>query len=249
MMINDGERCDVVNDALSLIQKTNGLLFGTDALLLAAYINGRYESGIELGGGTGIISMLLLSRKKLSKVICLEAQEEFAELISRNARLNALDERLYPVCEDIRRYKCQRECDIVFTNPPYMKTSSGKKNSEEIKNIARHEVKGDIYDFLNAAKSFLKYGGAFAAVYRPDRLSDLICAMREAQIEPKRMTFVYADTESEPSMVLTIGKKCGKSGMILTKPLIIYSDITHKKYTEDMSFIMEKGSFPEKYSR
>ncbi len=249
MQLYENERCDIVNDSLSLIQKTDGLLFGTDALLLAAYINAKYKNAMELGGGTGIISMLLLTRNKAERIICLEAQEEFAELIKRNAELNALDTRLFPCHADIREYKAEYECDLVFTNPPYMKTSSGKSNELDIKNIARHEVKGDIGDFILSAKRFLKYGGAFAAVYRTDRLADLIFAMREHGIEPKKATLVHADTESEPSMILVIGKKGAKSGMTITKPLIIYKDKSHREYSCDMDYIMEHGSFPRTYNR
>ena len=56
------ERCDYVNDSLRLIQETDGLTFGTDALLLAGYINGKYRRGLEIGSGSGIISMFLVTR-------------------------------------------------------------------------------------------------------------------------------------------------------------------------------------------
>ena len=72
MKLKENERLDYVNDDIELIQNTDGLTFGTDALLLAGYLNGRYTSGIELGGGTGIISMLLLTRGKVSNISCLE---------------------------------------------------------------------------------------------------------------------------------------------------------------------------------
>ena len=58
------ERCDYVNDSLKLIQETDGLTFGTDALLLAGFIKGKYKYGCEFGSGSGIISMLLLTRGK-----------------------------------------------------------------------------------------------------------------------------------------------------------------------------------------
>ena len=87
------------------------------------------------------------------------------------------------------------------------------------------------------------------AVYRPDRLTDLICAMREAKLEPKRATLVHADTESEPSMVLVEGRSGGGAGMLVTRPLIIYKDKAHKEYTADMEYIMENGSFPTGYKR
>ena len=243
------ERCDFVNDKLKLIQETDGLTFGTDALLLAGYIGGKYKYGCEIGSGTGIISLLLLTRDKLQSTVALEVQEEFASITTRNAELNGLADRLSTVHTDVRDYSPECEFDIVYTNPPYMKTTSGRANVMDKKNIARHEVCGSIYDFCSAARKMLKFGGCFAAVYRTDRLVDLIDAMRKSDIEPKRITLVHADTESEPSMALVEGKAGGRCGLLLTKPLIIYADSDHKEYGEDMKYIMENGSFPSGFKR
>ncbi len=243
------ERRDFVNDNLCLIQETDGLTFGTDALLLAGYINGKYKRGCEFGSGSGIISLLLLTREKVSSCVAIEVQEEYTSLTRRNAELNGLSEKLEAVHSDIREYNPEEEFDIVYTNPPYMKTDSGKKNILEKKNIARHEVCGDIYDFCNQARKILKFGGCFSAVYRQDRLIDLVDAMRKSKIEPKRITFVHADTYSEPSMAIVEGKAGGKSGLTVTRPLIIYSDKEHKEYSSDMNYIMENGSFPSDFKR
>ena len=247
MELKENERLDYVNDDIELIQNTDGLTFGTDALLLAGYIGGKYQDAVELGGGTGIISMLLLARGKVSNINCIEIQEEFAELINRNAEHNGFSERLNAVCSDVRDYRPEKECELVFTNPPYMKTTSGKSNLDDKKNIARHEVAGSIYDFCTSGSKMLKFGGTFAAVYRPDRLIDLIDAMRKSSLEPKRITFVHANEKSEPSMVLVEAKKGGKCGLKLTRPLIIYKNTDNKEYSEDMNFIMDNGSFPKEY--
>lgn len=247
MELRENERLDFVNDSLSLIQNTEGLTFGTDALLLAAYIGKGYSRGVELGGGTGIISMLLAARGKIANITCAEIQEEYAELIGRNIEHNSLGERMRCVCADVRELKLD-ECDIAYTNPPYMKTDSGYANRITKKNIARHEVHGSITDFCLAAKRLIRFGGSFFAVYRPDRLTDILCAMREAAIEPKRITLVHADAASIPSMLLIEGKRGGKSGLRMTRPLIIYSDASHTEYGADMRYIMENGSFPEDFS-
>ena len=242
------ERCDAVNDSLKLIQITDGLTFGTDALLLAGYAGSGYGRGCELGGGSGIISMLLLSRGKLEAATSVEIQEEYARLTEKNAEINGLT-NLNSVCADIRDYRPGFEFDLVYTNPPYMKTDSGKACTLSNKNIARHEVNGDISDFLGAAERLLRFGGTFIAVYRPDRLADLIFAMREHRIEPKRLTFVHADTASESSMVLVEGRRGGGVGLMLTRPFIIYTDKSHSEYTEDMKYVMDFGSFPEGFKR
>lgn len=249
MDLLENERLDYVNDNLSLIQNTEGLTFGTDALLLAGYVDGKFCSACELGGGTGIISMLLLTRGKARKIECVEVQEEYAALIRRNAEYNRLSDSLFSVCADVREYKPDSECELVFTNPPYMKLKSGKTNENEKKTVARHEVFGDISDFLGAASRIVKFGGSFYAVYRPDRLADIVYAMKEARIEPKRMTLVFADTESEASMLLVEGKRGAKSSMRLTRPLFIYKDKSHTEYTDDMNYIMENGSFPRDFCK
>ena len=243
------ERIDEVNDSLSLIQKTDGLTFGTDALLLAGYVNSKYKMGAELGGGSGIISMLLLARQKVAECVAYEIQEEYAELITRNAEHNSLEERLTAVNTDVRDISPCEKFDIVFTNPPYMKATGGLNNKNDKKSIARHEIYGTVRDFCIAAKRLLKFGGAFYAVYRPDRLTDIVNAMREAELEPKRITFVHADISSESSMVLIEAKRGGKSGLQLTRPLIIYSDAEHKEYSSDMDYIMKNGSFPSDFKR
>lgn len=247
MTLFDGERIDRVNDSLSLIQKTDGLTFGTDALLLAGYVSGKYSSGIELGGGSGIISMLLLTRSKLAHATVLEVQDEYAELARRNALLNSLSERMDCFCADVRNFTGDGSADLVYSNPPYMKTDSGKANLTDRKNVARHEVFGTIGDFCRAAKRTLKYGGSFALVYRPDRLCDLLSEMRDAGIEPKRMTYVMANIRSAPSMVLVEGRLGGKTGLFVTPPLIIYNSERNDEYGADMKYIMENGSFPDEF--
>ena len=247
MQLKENERLDYVNDDIELIQNTDGLTFGTDALLLAGYVNGKHTTATELGGGTGIISMLLLSRGKASQIDCLEIQEEFAEIIARNAEHNGFSETLNAICTDVRDYRPEKERELVFTNPPYMKTTSGRANAFDKKNIARHEVAGTIYDFCKAGAKALKYGGTFAVVYRPDRLIDLIDALRSSGLEPKRMTYVHANATTEPSMVLIEAKKGGKCGLKLTRPLLIYKNTDNKDYSEDMQFIMDEGSFPKEY--
>ena len=243
----EGERVDEVNDKIKLIQKTDGLTFGTDALLLAGYLPDRCARGLELGAGSGIISFLLLTRGKLTSATALEVQPAYAELTKRNAELNSLSDKMEILNIDLRDYRSAEIFDTVYTNPPYMTVSAGARNAVSAKNLARHEVMGSIEDFARCAAASLKYGGRFAVVYRPDRLTALLSAMAKYKLEAKRITFVHADTDSESSMVLIEARKGGKCDAKLTAPLIIYSDREHKKYTDDMEYIMNFGSFPDKF--
>ena len=231
--MTDGEKTIKINDELTLIQKVNGLTFGTDAYLLSAFAKGgARQICADLGSGTGVIPLLMAQRDKYKKIFAVEIQKDFASLIERNAKQNSLEDRIIPLSADVREIKATDLCgeiDAVTANPPYMKVDSGKRNEYDEKFIARHEVCGDINDFCACAYRLLKHGGKFYTVWRPDRLCDLIFSLRANKLEPKLMTFVCATAESEPSMVLVQSTKGAASGAKITRPLILHKSLEDAK--------------------
>lgn len=250
MKIYQDENLININEGLSLIEKKDGLTFGTDAYLLSAYVRRQMRArAADLGSGTGVIPLLLLSKNKVASVRAVELQSDFAELIERNAEINDLADRLSVLCTDVRELIADSiggTVDVAVSNPPYMKTT-GKPNESDRKNIARHEVAGGIADFCAAAGRVLKHGGLFYTVYRADRLCELISALTAARLEPKRMTFVHARAELPPCLVLCESKKGAASGMYVTPPLIMYS--SGSNYTEALEKIYETGEFNESYQK
>lgn len=244
------ERTDIVNEDITLVQKLSGLRYGTDALLLSAYIRPRAaKAAAELGAGTGIVSLLCAKRKKFSRIYAFEIQKEYADLCARNAVGNHMEKIVRTVCADIRTVHAQDtdgEVDVVFANPPYMGAQSGTRNIDDGKYIARHEVLGGIEDFCAAAGRLLKHGGYFYTVYRPDRLCDLFCALRSHALEPKRMTAVYDDEKHAPCLVLTEAKKGAKSGLYVTKPLFIRQN---GEDSEQIRYIYEHGEMDDGYGK
>ena len=245
-----GERLDEVNFRIRLIQKPEGLTYGTDALLLAGYLHAKpTDRAIELGGGSGIISLLCLAREKFKTADCIEVQPAYADLIRRNALLNKFEDRLFAREADIRDLaRSGEECgkyDVVFSNPPYMPPDSGMGNRTPEKNAARHECHGGIADFTEAASRLLRYGGRFFCVFRPERLTDLLTACREAKLEPKRLTTVHPYPTAMPSLILLEAASGGKPGMRITRPLFIYREKEGQQYTDDMNTLFEEGRFPD----
>ncbi len=239
------ERLDEINEKLKLISRRSGLTFGTDAYVLSAFAGGKKGGrAVDLGCGTGVISLLLASREKYDKIYSFEIQPEYAELTERNVRLNGLESKIEALRADVRDVTVNDtsgEADAVIMNPPYMKADSGRGNGTDDMNAARREVNGTIYDFCAAAGRLLKSGGAMYAVYRPERLVDLTDAMRRAGVEPKKLMFMYQTLSSEPSLVFVEGKKGASSSVIITRPLIVYKDGT-REYTDDMNRIYEEFS-------
>ena len=248
--MSNGEINIKINEELTLTESKNGLTFGTDAYLLSAFTEGGIRKvAADLGSGTGIIPLLCVQKNKFNKVFAVEIQEKFASIIKLNAHQNSFDERIIPICDDVRTLKSTDigfELDAVTANPPYMKLDSGKRNLHDEKFIARHEVCGDVNDFCACAYRLLKHGGKFYTVWRPDRLTDLLFSLRSNRLEPKKMIFVHATAKSEPSMVLVQSTKGAAPGTRVLRPLILHDsadDAKNNKLSNDAVLIYDSCSF------
>jgi tRNA1Val (adenine37-N6)-methyltransferase len=245
------KRLDKINEDISIYQYTEGFLYGTDAVLLAAYV--KLKKGavcVELGTGTGIIPTLLCHHKNPSKIFAFEIQEDYVALARENAELNGFSDRIEVIHENVRditpsylRPYGVEAVDFVVSNPPYMKQTSGALGLSDRKMVARHEMHSDISDFARAGANLLKNGGDMYIVYRPDRLCDLICALRENSLEPKEMCFVHANTFSAPSVVLVKAKKGAASGVNVIEPLFLNLDEDCKTLTDKAKKIYEDCNF------
>lgn len=242
------ERLDEVNENLKLIQRKNGLTFGTDAFLLSAFCRGKGKGRIaDLGCGTGIVALLLAARRRYAQIFGVEVQEVFAELARRNAALNGFGDTLSVLCADVRTLSpadLGGELDAVVTNPPYMRADSGFASPHCEKQIARHEICGDVGDFTAAAARCLRYGGSFYCVWRPDRLSALFAAMATSKLAPKRMVFVHDSPESPPSSVLIEARLGGAEGLNVLPPLFLHGQSgANQPLTARAQKIYDTGSF------
>ena len=247
-MLKEGERINEINENLKLIEKKSSLTFGTDAYLLSAFLPKRKNKvAIELGTGSGVISFLALTKEKCHHVYGIEVQQEISDIAKRNAELNSLQEKFTLLNKDLRDVTINdigKEVDMIFSNPPYMTTTSGKSNLNDEKNISRHEVFGDINDFCKCAKRLLKHGGSFYIVYRPERLAELIFSLKSNNLEPKKIVFVHANINTSPSILLIEAKLGAKSGLIIEKPIYIYENGT-LNYTKQFENIYKYGDMEE----
>lgn len=249
-------RRDEVNEHITLTQLSEGLTFGTDAYLLAAYVKAKKNAfAVDLGSGTGIIPLLCLSRQKFAACTAAEIQSTFCDLIQKNASDNGFADKLMVYSGDVRQLTSAllgREADIVTANPPYMAAGSGAGNQSPEKYAARHEINGGIKDFCAAAGRVLKHGGRFYCVFRPERLGDLLEGLRASRLEPKRMTFVHATVSAQPSMLLIEAVKGAAPSLICTPPLILWEadkiqphrPATPMTPTPDAAYIYGHCGFP-----
>ena len=142
--ISKNERSDAINENIRLLQRKNGLTFGSDAFLLSAFCRPqRSGRAADLGCGTGVIALLLAARGTYAHVTGVEVQETFAEITQKNIENNGFSHTVSVLCKDVRELSPTDfggELDAVVANPPYMRADSGYASPHDEKQIARTEA-------------------------------------------------------------------------------------------------------------
>ena len=78
---------------------------------------------------------------------------------------------------------------------------------------ARSEESCTLEELCAAAARLTRNGGRFALCHRPERLCDVLCALREHGLEPKRLKLISHAPGHPPSVILVEGVRQGKPGL------------------------------------
>ena len=237
----------VINDLvyfnnLKIVQNKKYFNFSLDSVLLPNFVKivGNNKKIIDFCTGNAPIP-LILSRKTNSMIYGVEIQKEIYDLACESVSINNI-KNISIINKDVKDIYNMFDTDyfdIITCNPPYFKNKDDSlKNNNDIKSIARHELLITLEDIMSISKKLLKNGGSLYLVHRTDRLIDVISLMKNNNIEPKRIQFIYPKVCSESNLFLIEGQKNGKSGLKLLKPLYIHND--DGSYTEEVLKIFGK---------
>lgn len=233
---------EVLNDLLGyknikIYQNTQMFSFSLDSVLLANFvnINKKVSNILDIGTGNAPIP-LILSQKTDAKITGVEIQEDVFSLAMKSIQYNKLQNQITVINDDINnKYKewNSESFDIITCNPPFFKITENVKLNESVyKRYARHEITLNIEQIFKIARKLLKNNGTINIVHRPDRLVEILSIMKQNNIEPKRLRFIYPRINEFANMVLIEGVKMGKSGLKIEPPLIVHDK--DGNYTEDV---------------
>jgi tRNA1(Val) A37 N6-methylase TrmN6 len=219
---------------IRVIQKKKGYRFSVDAPLLADFIRPRPSDVLlELGAGSGIIS-LLLSLRPFRRIVCLEIQPGLAELARRNVRLNELGRKITVLEQDLRTFSAEKKFDVVFSNPPYIRKTGGHLCLSVEKSIAKHEIHCSISDIMHVAGQRLKDDGRACLIYPAGRKADFDAAAERNGLKVGVLRYVYPGS-GRPARWFLAECDFRSPGTEVRPPLLIYDE--QGEYTAEMKRI------------
>lgn len=208
------------------IKVSDNHTFGTDSFLLSYFATPKNKDKVcDLGTGCGIVPLLWFREPATTPAYAyaLDIQPQAIDQLKESLSISKV-ENFQPVLGDLKDIKellPAGELDVVTCNPPYKAEGTGVMSTSSADKVARHETMCSIDDVASAAAWLLRFGGRFAICQLPERLPDVITAMRSNGIEPKRMRFVQNDPYSAPWLVLVEGRRGGKPFLTVEAPLIM----------------------------
>lgn len=163
----------------------------------------------DLGTGSGALLLLLARRAEGLDLTGVELDPLSARTARENLEANRLPGEI--ITGDLRTAPLSPgNFDLVVSNPPYFPVGSGKSGGQ-----ARSEEFCSLDELCAAAARLVKNRGRFALCHRPERLTDVICALRARRLEPKRLKLVSHGPGHPPSLLLLEAVKQGNPGLTI----------------------------------
>ena len=221
-----------LTDDYKVLQDDDGYLFSADSVLLANLAKiGKDDTVLDLGSGSGVMSILVSVKKGAKKVVGVEIDSCTADMSRRSVKMNHLDDKIQIVTGDVKDVKALLTAgsfDKAICNPPYFGGDDGLEKTSQ-RAVARKQGDCVLKDFVFAASYALKNGGDFFIVYKADRLVELVTTLHQNGLEPKHITYVYPKLSKGVDTVIISAKKGGKLGL-QSSTLILMDE--EGKYTE-----------------
>ena len=204
-------------------QRTSVFRVGTDAVLLGALAGvSKAANVLEVGTGTGVVSLMLAQRNSLADIVAIDIDAEAAFLAGENFQNSPFAKRLKAECCDFKKYQTEKLFDFIVSNPPYF-----DKNDSDKDIFARQKVALDFDKLIEVSGMFLSERGVFSVIIPSSETTGFIDLAFEKDLYLIRKINIY-----------------GIEGGALKRNILEFS-FQPKNLTE-FDFVVEKS--PRQYS-
>lgn len=185
----------LLNGRVVIYQPKDGYRVAVDPVLLAAAVPAKQgERVLDLGVGTGAISLCLEARVPKLEIRGIDTNTKYLELANKSVHRNEWVKYIDFHFGDVRkppRALAQGSFDWVVANPPFYNRDEYSASPDAGKTAA-HASDGNMTDWVKCARHYVKPEGCFILIYPADGMESLSSALKEqfthvttCEIQPK----------------------------------------------------------------
>lgn len=216
----------------SVQQDKCAMKIGTDSVLLGAWcpINNNPFSVLDIGAGTGVLSLMLAQRSHAEQIDALEIDEDAYEQCVENFEASPWSDRLFCFHAGLDEFveEPEDEYDIIISNPPFYSEDYKTDNSQ--RDLARFQDAMPFEELVEAADLLLSENGIFAVIipYKEEERFIDLCA--EVELFPVKVTRVKG-SHTTPIVRSLLAFKRYELSVLTAEELVI--EINRHEYTDD----------------
>jgi tRNA1Val (adenine37-N6)-methyltransferase len=204
---------------------------GTDSVLLGAWtpVENNPFSVLDIGAGTGILSLMLAQRSNAEQIDALEIDEEAYEQCVDNFENSPWDDRLFCFHAGLDEFvdDPEDEYDLIISNPPFY--TDEYKSGNVSRDLARFEDALPFKDIIEAANLLLSENGIFSVIIPFKEEQKFIELAKHFELYSFKMTRVKGTPTTEIKRSLIAFSRIEKE--IFIDELII--ETARHQFTED----------------
>ena len=147
---------------------------GTDGVLLGAIAgSGNPRNILEIGVGSGVVSMMLAQRFPMAKITGVEIDRDAWNQATENAQNSPWGQRIEFLNTSFQDYGSNRseKFDLIVSNPPYFTNHLKSKDSK--RNMALHNDALPFTELVVGVQRFLNPESEFWVILPPDQMTEL----------------------------------------------------------------------------
>ena len=145
----------------SIVQTKSAMKVGTDGVLLGSWVNCQSAKKIlDIGAGTGLISLMIAQRNNESNITAVEIDKETSEEANININNSKWRDRISIINISINNFITSDKFDFIVSNPPYFPANFSKNKRA----IARHTNLLSFQDLIRTTVKLLSSKGIFAVI-------------------------------------------------------------------------------------
>lgn len=182
----------------SIKQEMSAMKIGTDSVLLGAWTpNNNPKYILDIGSGTGILSLMLAQRLQPIRIDAVEINSDAFLECQENFSASKWSPLLNCYHTDIKDFSknTQNKYDLIVSNPPFFLQNDLSK--EDKRQTARQQTSLSFADLSQCVKTLVDNKGYFCVVIPYLSEKNFILQMQERGLFPQKITRVKG-TENAP---------------------------------------------------
>lgn len=171
----------------SIQQSKDVFRVGTDGVLLGAMCNVKNAKKIlEIGTGTGLISLMLAQRNVSAKISAIDINENAVKLASENFRNSIFNENLKVELKDFKYFETNENFDLVVCNPPFFEENASAKDV-----LARQQVELNFRNLVEKSTEIITKKGILSIILPSEAATDVKSLAEEFNLYLVREINIY----------------------------------------------------------